>query len=201
MEVISWLIVQKLMMIFSVISGFWIVTGWRYIWIWRVYLSDPPNFWVSYRWPAGCIKREENVINIAKPYIHKVAGSGIEWNNISNLQLEIPAVYYSWTRAWEIVCTVYHKPSSSNLALLNVNIFLCTQKISRPVHSCMPFSPLHIAFCQLSVLCLHWLICFHFIVLRNWLNKIPENWAILTWNFRCLCHVIFLLHFNSLISI
>ena len=115
-------------MIFSVISGFWIVTGWRYIWIWRVYLSDPPNFWVSYRWPAGCIKREENVINIAKPYIHKVAGSGIEWNNISNLQLEIPAVYYSWTRAWEIVCTVYHKPSSSNLALLNVNIFLCTPK-------------------------------------------------------------------------
>ena len=37
-------------------------------------------------------------------------------------------------------------------------------------------------------------------VLQTWLNKIPENWAILEWNFRCLCHlVIFLLHFDNLI--
>ena len=39
-------------------------------------------------------------------------------------------------------------------------------------------------------------------VLHNWLSKIPENWLILKWNFRCLCHlVIFLLSFNNLISV
>ena len=32
---------------------------------------------MSYRWPVGCIKREENDINIAKPSIHKAAVSGI----------------------------------------------------------------------------------------------------------------------------
>ena len=34
------------------------------------------------------------------------------------------------------------------------------------------------------------------------MNKIPENWLILKWNFRCLCHlVMFLVNFNKLISI
>ena len=77
LEVIWWLNVEKLVMIFSVISGFWIVTGRHHIWSWWVYLNDPPNFWVSYHWPVGCVKREENVINITKPWTHKAAGSGI----------------------------------------------------------------------------------------------------------------------------
>ena len=32
---------------------------------------------MSYCWPVGCIKREENDINIAKPSIQKAAVSGI----------------------------------------------------------------------------------------------------------------------------
>ena len=164
MEVISWLIVQKLMMIFSVISGFWIVTGWRYIWIWRVYLIDPPNFWVSYRWPAGCIKRGKCHKHCKT--IH-TWGSWFRnwWNNISNVQLEIPVVYYSWTRAWEIVCTVYHKPIYSNLALLNANIFLCTPKKFKATAFMYAF--FSIAYCFLSAECplfslidLFWFYCF-----------------------------------------
>ena len=65
---------------FPIISGFWMVTGWCLIWRWQVYHIDPPNCWVSYRWPLGCIKREENGINIAKSSLHKTAVSGVNWN-------------------------------------------------------------------------------------------------------------------------
>ena len=50
--------------------------------------STPPNCWVSYRWPVGCIKREENDMNIAKPSIHKAAVSGIN-------EMIFPS--FSWT--------------------------------------------------------------------------------------------------------
>ena len=44
----------------------------------------------------------------------------------------------------KIVCTVYCKYA---------NLFLCTPKKSmHPTNLCTPFSPLHIALCQLSVL-------------------------------------------------
>ena len=79
--------------------------------------------------------------------------------NFSKLQLEILNVYYLWTRAWQIVCMVYHKYA---------NLFLCCQKILKPTHLCMPFSPLHITLCQLSVLGFP---CF----LRNVLNLETEN--------------------------
>ena len=87
------------------------------------------------------------------------------WNNISNLQLEIPVVYYSWTRAWEIVCIVYHKPIYSNLALLNANIFLCTPKKFKA--SAFMYAFFSIAYCFLSAECplfslidLFWFYCF-----------------------------------------
>ena len=129
MEVISWLTVAKLVMIFSVISGFWIVTGWRHIWSWRVYLIDPPNFWVSYRWPAGCIKREKNVINIAKLCIHKAAGSGINENFQSSFG-DTCCLLFMYCLLF-IVCTVYRKPIYSNLELLYANLFLCAPKNSK----------------------------------------------------------------------
>ena len=127
--------------IFSVISGFWIVTGWRHIWSWRVYLIDSPNFWMSFRWPARCIKREENVINIAKPCIHKAAGSGID---------EVLFPIFSW----RYMLFIIHKPG---LEKRFMQIYFCVgQKILKPpIHLCQPFSPLHIAFCQLSVLGFH----------------------------------------------
>ena len=139
--------------IFSVISGFWIVTGWRHIWSWRVHLIDPPNFWVSYRWPAGCIKREKNVINIAKPCIHKAAGSGINENFQSSFG-DTCCLLFMYCLLF-IVCTVYRKPIYSNLALLYANLFLFAPKILKLMYSCRPFPPLHIAFCQLSVLGFH----------------------------------------------
>ena len=76
----AWLIVEKPVMTFS---AFWMVTGWRHIWSWWVNYIDlsanpslSSNCWVSYCWPVGCIKREQNDINIARPSIHKTAISG-----------------------------------------------------------------------------------------------------------------------------
>ena len=64
--------------------------------------------------------------------------------SIFKLQLELLNVYYLWTRASKIVCTVYCKYT---------NLLLCTPKNSvHLMNLCTPFSPLHIAVCQLNVL-------------------------------------------------
>ena len=49
---------------------------------------------VSYRWLVGCIKREKNDINIAKPSIYKAAGPGIN---------EIIFPSFSWTYLLSII--------------------------------------------------------------------------------------------------
>ena len=130
MDVISWLIMERLVIIFSVISGLWIVTGWRHVWSWLVYLIDPPNFWVSHHWPAGCIKREENVINIAKPCIHKAAGSGINGMLFTIFSWRYMLFIIHDTRL-DKYRAQYHKPIYSNLASFHTNIFLCTPKNSK----------------------------------------------------------------------
>ena len=130
MDVISWLIMERLVIIFSVISGLWIVTGWRHVWSWLVYLIDPPNFWVSHHWPAGCIKREENVINIAKPCIHKAAGSGINGMLFTIFSWRYMLFIIHDTRL-DKYRAQYHKPIYSNLASFHTNLFLCTPKNSK----------------------------------------------------------------------
>ena len=59
----------------------WLISDWCHIWSWWVYHIDHqlpfPNCWVSNHWPVGCIKKKGTDINIAKPHIHKAAGSGI----------------------------------------------------------------------------------------------------------------------------
>ena len=130
MDVISWLIMERLVIIFSVISGLWIVTGWRHVWSWLVYLIDPPNFWVSHHWPAGCIKREENVINIAKPCIHKAAGSGINGMLFTIFSWRYMLFIIHDTRV-DKYRAQYHKPIYSNLASFHTNLFLCTPKNSK----------------------------------------------------------------------
>ena len=155
MDVISWLIMERLVIIFSVISGFWIVTGWCHVWSWLVYLIDSPNLWVSYHWPAGCIKREENVINIAKPCIHKAAGSGIN-------EMLFPIF------SWRYMLFIIHEPGLDRYCAQSttsqfipiwhhcIPIYSCLhQKILKPMYSCRPFFPLQIVFCQLSVLGFH----------------------------------------------
>ena len=72
MEVISGLIVEKVVMIFSAVSGFWIVKTDVIFEADGCILLIPPILEVSYGLSAGSIRREENVINIAKPCIHKV---------------------------------------------------------------------------------------------------------------------------------
>ena len=130
MDVISRLIMERLLIIFSVISGLWIVTGWRHVWSWLVYLIDPPNFWVSHHWPAGCIKREENVINIAKPCIHKAAGSGINGMLFTIFSWRYMLFIIHDTRL-DKYRAQYHKPIYSNLASFHTNLFLCTPKNSK----------------------------------------------------------------------
>ena len=130
MDVISWLIMERLVIIFSVISGLWIVTGWRHVWSWLVYLIDPPNFWVSHHWPAGCIKREENVINIAKPCIHKAAGSGINGMLFTIFSWRYMLFIIHDTRL-DKYRAQYHKPIYSNLASFHTILFLCTPKNSK----------------------------------------------------------------------
>ena len=130
MDVISWLIMERLVIIFSIISGLWIVTGWRHVWSWLVYLIDPPNFWVSHHWPAGCIKREENVINIAKPCIHKAAGSGINGMLFTIFSWRYMLFIIHDTRL-DKYRAQYHKPIYSNLASFHTNLFLCTPKNSK----------------------------------------------------------------------
>ena len=130
MDVISWLIMERLVIIFSVISGFWIVTGWCHVWSWLVYLIDSPNLWVSYHWPAGCIKREENVINIAKPCIHKAAGSGINGMLFTIFSWRYMLFIIHDTRL-DKYRAQYHKPIYSNLASFHTNLFLCTPKNSK----------------------------------------------------------------------
>ena len=130
MDVISRLIMERLVIIFSVISGLWIVTGWRHVWSWLVYLIDPPNFWVSHHWPAGCIKREENVINIAKPCIHKAAGSGINGMLFTIFSWRYMLFIIHDTRL-DKYRAQYHKPIYSNLASFHTNLFLCTPKNSK----------------------------------------------------------------------
>ena len=122
------------------------VTGWRHIWSWRVYQIDPPNCWMLYRWPVGCIKREENDINSGKPSIHKAAVSGINET--------FPR--FSWTYS----LIIFHQPGldkSCAQCTATMSIYSCVcQKIQKPKHFCMPFSPLHIALSQLSVLVFAW---------------------------------------------
>ena len=75
MEVIALLIVEKSTKTFS--WNFWFSNGWVQTdvifeaegCIILTINSPPPICWVSYRWPVG--------INIVKPCLRKVAGSGI----------------------------------------------------------------------------------------------------------------------------
>ena len=113
-------------------DGFWIVTGWRHIWSRQAYLIDAPNCWVSYRWPARCIKREENPINIAKPCIHKAAGSGIN---------EMLFPIFSWRYTLFIILEPGLTNSVQCTASMPIYSCVC-QKILK--HLCWPFSPLHI---------------------------------------------------------
>ena len=155
MDVISWLIMERLVIIFSVISGFWIVTGWCHVWSWLVYLIDSPNLWVSHHWPVGCIKREENVINIAKPCIHKAAGSGI-----NEMLFPIFSCRYMLFIIHEPGLDRYRVQSTTSQFIPIwhhcIPIYSCLhQKILKPMYSCRPFFPLQIVFCQLSVLGFH----------------------------------------------
>ena len=57
---------------------------------------------MSYRLPAGSIKREENVINIAKPCIHKAAGSRIS-------EMLFPVIF-SWKYVAGDMFFIIHEP-------------------------------------------------------------------------------------------
>ena len=70
----------------------WLISGWLHILSWQVIIltSNPTylNCWVSHCWPVGCTKRDQNDINIAKPCMYKMAGSGIN-------EMIFPS--FSWT--------------------------------------------------------------------------------------------------------
>ena len=142
----------------DIFCSFWFLNSqdWRHIWSWRVYLIDPSNFWVSYRLPAGSIKREENVINIAKPCIHKAAGSRIS-------EMLFPVIF-----SWKYVAgdmfmnqgltnSVYSLPQANlfQFGIIVCQFILVCTKNSKAYAFMQAFSPLHIAFCQLSVLGFH----------------------------------------------
>ena len=142
MEVISWLIVEKLVANY-IFCNFWFLNSYSLMSHLKLtgvsYWS--PQFLSVISLPVGCIKREENVINIAKPCIHKAAGSGID---------EVLFPIFSW----RYMLFIIHKPG---LEKRFMQIYFCVgQKILKPpINLCRPFSPLHIAFCQLSVLGFH----------------------------------------------
>ena len=106
------------------------VTSWRHNWSRRVYHIDPPQLLSVISLASGCIKRVENYINIAKQCIHKAAGSRIN---------EMVFSRYSWRYLMFIIYETGLEKYTP-------------KKSMHPTNLCTPFSPLHIALCQLSVL-------------------------------------------------
>ena len=121
MEVIGWLIVEKQIITFSRNFCFWMVTGWH---------PTGASYWsapiieccITAWWD---VKREENNINIAKPYIHKAAGSGIN-----------DMIFSSFS--WRYLMFIIHEPGldkqcvqgTANMSI-NSCIHLCVHKILR----------------------------------------------------------------------
>ena len=106
------------------------VTSWCHNWSRRVYHIDPPQLLSVISLASGCIKRVENYINIAKQCIHKAAGSRIN---------EMVFSRYSWRYLMFIIYETGLEKYTP-------------KKSMHPTNLCTPFSPLHIALCQLSVL-------------------------------------------------
>ena len=156
MEVISWLIVEKLVANY-IFCNFWFLNSYSLMSHLKLtgvsYWS--PQFLSVISLPVGCIKREENVINIAKPCIHKAAGSGIN-------EMLFPIF------SWRYMLFIIHEPGLDRYRVQSttsqfipiwhhcIPIYSCLhQKILKPMYSCRPFFPLQIAFCQLSVFGFH----------------------------------------------
>ena len=106
------------------------VTSSRHNWSRQVYHIDPPQLLSVISLAIGCIKRVENYINIAKQCIHKAAGSRIN---------EMVFSRYSWRYLMFIIYETGLEKYTP-------------KKSMHPTNLCTPFSPLHIALCQLSVL-------------------------------------------------
>ena len=133
MEVISWLIVEKLVANY-IFCNFWFLNSYSLMSHLKLtgvsYWS--PQFLSVISLPVGCIKREENVINIAKPCIHKAAGSGIN---------EMLFPIFSWRYTLFIILEPGLTNSVQCTASMPIYSCVC-QKILK--HLCWPFSPLHI---------------------------------------------------------
>ena len=91
--------------------NFWFLNGYRltpYLKLMVVSNWPPPpicEFHIAVQW----VLSKQNDVNIAKPSIHKAAVSGINemiFPSFSWTYLDM-LVYYSSTRAWQIVCAVY----------------------------------------------------------------------------------------------
>ena len=124
---------------------------------------------MSYRLPAGSIKREENVINIAKPCIHKAAGSRIS-------EMLFPVIF-----SWKYVAgdmfmnqgltnSVYSLPQANlfQFGIIVCQFILVCTKNSKAYVFMQAFSP--IAYRFLSTECPWFSLFFtthHIIVLRN----------------------------------
>ena len=131
MEVISWLIVEKLVANY-IFCNFWFLNSYSLMSHLKLtgvsYWS--PQFLSVISLPVGCIKREENVINIAKPCIHKAAGSGINGMLFTIFSWRYMLFIIHDTRL-DKYRAQYHKPIYSNLASFHTNLFLCTPKNSK----------------------------------------------------------------------
>ena len=61
--------------------------------------------------------------------------------------------------SWRYMLFIIHEPGLDKdcaQCTTSIQIYFCVrQKILKPMHLCRPFFPLHIAFCQLSVLGFH----------------------------------------------
>ena len=129
MELIAWLIVKKPIITFS--RNFQFLNGYRltsYMKLTAVsYWSQLLNI-VSL--PSRMYQKRRKWHNIAKPCIYRKLVQ--EFMKL-HFQASVGYTYYSWTRTWQIACTVYRMHS---------NLFLCTPKNSKPY-----------AFCSLSSEC------------------------------------------------
>ena len=95
-----------------------------------------------------CQKRGKR--NIAKSCMHKIAGSGIN-------EMIFPS--FNWTYLCLLVINQGLTNILSSVWQLCQFILVYIKKFLKPKHSCMPFSPLHIALCQLIA---HGFPCFFY---------------------------------------
>ena len=117
------------------------VTGWRHIWTWRMYQIDPPivECYIAGQWDVS--KERKMILTLENhSYIRQLFQELMKHSQAS----------VGHTR-WLFFINQGLTNSVQCTATMSIYSCVC-QKIQKPKHLCMPFSPLHIALSQLSVL-------------------------------------------------